>query len=349
MKMIAEHSPATLSRRLLAATLLLTLPMLVMAQHHDAHGGDHHAHHTTDQPAAASSAADRHAMHGMEPAVTTDHAHMQHAPTEPAPAMDHAAMHGAPVAAPHAHGAATAGAPSAATARGTRSPDYSDGIGHSKMPGMHMIDNRALGMLRVDQLEAIHGRDVNGQAWEVQGWYGNDNDKLWLRSEGERHDGRVEDADVELLWNHAIAPFWDTQLGVRQDLGDGPQRRWASFGIQGLAPYWFELQATAYLGPSGRTAARLRAEYELLFTQRLILQPEVELNLHGRNDPATRTGQGLSDATLGLRLRYEIRREFAPYIGVVWIHRFGTSADYARQAGERATDRQFVAGVRFWF
>lgn len=389
MKMLVDHSPITRSCRLLAASLLLALPLLATAQSADTPATGHHAHGTMHEPASATkSGTDPHAMHGVQvpaPGASThgadhaymhgmppasaskvDHHAMHGAPADSAPAashgmdhgtmhgMDHGAMHGAAHApASHAHSAADAKPMShkhgSATPAGTRSPDYSDGIGPGKMPGMHMIDKRPLATLRVDQLEAIHGRGVNGQAWEVQGWYGNDDDKLWLRSEGERHDGRVEDAEVELLWNHAIAPFWDTQLGVRQDLGDGPQRRWAAFGIQGLAPYWFELQATAYLGPSGRTAARLRAEYELLFTQRLILQPELELNLHGRNDPATRTGQGLSDATLGLRLRYEIRREFAPYIGVVWIHRFGTSADYARQAGERATDRQFVAGVRFWF
>ena len=229
-----------------------------------------------------------------------------------------------------------------------RSPDYSDGLGHGSMQGMEMADELPLGMLLIDRLEAFHGRDGDGQSWEAEGWYGDDRNKLWLRSEGEAGDGRIGEGQVEALWSHAAAAFWDTQLGVRQDVGNGPHRTWAAFGIQGLAPYWFELQATGYLGPSGRTAARFRAEYELLFTQRLILQPEFELNLYGRNDPATRSGQGLSDATLGLRLRYEIRRGFAPYIGVVWTHRHGTSADYARQDGEPATDRQLVAGVRFW-
>lgn len=335
-------------------------------------GTDPHAMHGAQAPAAATSTygADHAHMHHMTPAPASqaDHHAMHSVPADATPAaphaMDHDAMHGVdhaatrgakhamPAATPHAHGAAAEPMPHAhgATAPvGTRSPDYSDGIGHSNMPGTHMLDNQPLAMLRVDQLEATHGRHINGQAWVVQGWYGNDDDKLWLRSEGQRQRGRVEDAEVELLWNHAIAPFWDTQLGLRQDLGDGPQRQWAAFGIQGLAPYWFELEATAYVGSSGRTAARLHAEYELLFTQRLILQPEFELNLHGRNDAATRTGRGLSDTKLGLRLRYEVRRELAPYIGVVWTHRYGASAGYARQDGEPATDRQFVAGVRFWF
>lgn len=230
-----------------------------------------------------------------------------------------------------------------------RSPDYSDGIGYAHMPGMDMRDDAALSKVMVDRLEAFHGRDGNGQQWEMQAWYGNDIDKLWLRSEGERSAGALEEADIEVLWSHAVAAFWDTQLGVRQDFGEGPSRTWAAFGIQGLAPYWFEVEATAYVGSSGRTAARLGVSYELLFTQRLILEPELEANLYGKGDPARDIGSGLSDMRLGLRLRYEIRRRFAPYVGIAWTHRFGASADYARADGEPVTDRQWVAGVRWWF
>jgi copper resistance protein B len=204
-------------------------------------------------------------------------------------------------------------------------------------------------MLLVDQLEAFHGRDGNGQSWEAEGWYGNDADKLWLRSEGEHSGGRLEDSELEALWNHAVATFWSTQLGVRHDFGAGPKREWAAFGVQGLAPYWFEIEATAYAGSSGRTAARLRADYELLFTQRWILQPELEVNFHGKSDPARGIGDGLTDAKLGLRLRYEIRREFAPYIGVVWVRRFGATADFARDEHQAVFDQQWVAGVRIWF
>ncbi|MGH8160229.1 MAG: copper resistance protein B [Rhodanobacter sp.] len=269
----------------------------------------------------------------------------------PPMAMDHAAMPGMDQgAAPAAdHDTMPAMDNSSATATSTRSPDYSDGIGHTSMPGMDMLDSQPLGMLLIDQLELTDGRYTTGQAWDVEGWYGNDSDKLWLRSEGDSNNGRIGEGDVEALWSHAIAPFWDSQLGVRQDVGEGPHRQWAAFGVQGLAPYWFELEATAYAGPSGRAAARLRAEYELLFTQRLILQPEFELNLYGRDDPASRVGSGLSDTQLGLRLRYEISRQFAPYIGLVWMHRYGRTADYARQDGQPLMDRQFVAGVRIWF
>lgn len=212
---------------------------------------------------------------------------------------------------------------------------------------MQMHDDAAFGMLELDQFE--HAVDGNGAAaWEVEAWYGRDFDKLWLRSEGERETGHL-DARTELFWDHAFAGFWDWQLGARHDSGLGKTRDWAAFGVQGLAPYWIAIEATAYVGEQGRTAARLRAEYELLLTQRLVLQPELELNLYGRSDAQRDVGAGLSDAAFGLRLRYEIRREFAPYVGVVWTHRFGDAADIARAAGRYAADTQLVAGVRLWF
>ncbi|BBD80164.1 copper resistance protein B [Aerosticca soli] len=232
-----------------------------------------------------------------------------------------------------------------------RDPDYSAGVDYGPTNGidMAMDDNARITMLLVDQLEAFHGKDGNGQQWEIEGWYGNDYDKLWLRTEGERSGGKLDDGSIEAFWNHTIATFWSTQLGVRTDAGEGPNRQWAAFGIQGLAPYWFELEATGYVGPSGRTAARVRAEYELFFTQRLILQPEVEANAYGKSDPARHLGSGLSDASLGLRLRYEFNRQFAPYVGVVWTRRFGGTADFAREDGQGLFDRQWVAGFRIWF
>ncbi|MEO8810446.1 MAG: copper resistance protein B [Rhodanobacter sp.] len=231
---------------------------------------------------------------------------------------------------------------------GARSPDYSDGVGYGSM-NAHLAGNDAIGKLLIDQLEVFDGRDGHGQSWELGGWYGSDENKLWIRSEGERSAGKVQDGDAEVLWNHAIAAYWGTQLGVRHDFGVGPGRSWAAFGVEGLAPYWFELEATGYAGSSGRTAARFRINHDVLFTQRLILTPELEANLYGRNDPARGIGSGLSDIQLGLRLRYEIRREFAPYIGINWIRRFGNTAEYARAEGEHTLDRQIVAGLRIWF
>jgi copper resistance protein B len=230
-----------------------------------------------------------------------------------------------------------------------RSPDYSDGIEYGPMKGMDMADNAPLGMLLIDQLEYTNGKDADGFSWEAEGWYGNDANKLWIRTEGDRSGGKLEDADLEAFWNHTVATFWSTQLGLRQDFGEGPARTWTAFGVQGLAPYWFELEATAYAGDAGRTAARLRAEYELLITQRLIFQPDFEVNLYGKDDPARRIGSGLSDAQLGLRLRYEFSRQFAPYIGINWIRRVGTTADYAREDHQPLLDRQILVGIRFWF
>ena len=217
------------------------------------------------------------------------------------------------------------------------------------MQNMDMHDNARYSMLLVDQLEFSHGHGGNGPAWEAEAWYGNDSDKLWLRSEGEGSHRRIERGDLEALWGHAVSAFWNTQLGVRHDLGLGPHRNWAALGVDGLAPSWFELEATGYLSNQGRVAARLRAEYTLRFTQRLMLQPEFEINLYSKDDPAQRIGSGVSDTQLGLRLRYEITRQFAPYVGVVWSRRFATTATFARADRERVFDRQFVAGIRFWF
>ncbi len=230
-----------------------------------------------------------------------------------------------------------------------RSSDYSDGVGHRSMQGMDMDDNALVGMLLIDKFETFSSRDAHGQSWEAQGWYGNDANKLWFRTEGERSGGKLEEGDIEILWNHSLAAFWSTQLGIRQDLGESPRRSWAAFGLQGLAPYWFELEATGYVGPSGRAAARLRAEYELLFTQRLILQPEAEINLYSKSDPEHQIGSGFSDMQLGLRLRYEIRRQFAPYVGINWIRRLGNTANYARQNHQPVLDHQIVFGLRVWF
>ena len=212
---------------------------------------------------------------------------------------------------------------------------------------MQMNDDAAFGMVKFDQLERAFDSG-NPASWEGDAWYGGDFDKVWLRSEGEHDDGRL-DAKTELFWDHAFATFWDWQLGARHDSGLGADRDWAAFGVRGIAPYWFDVEATAYAGEQGRTAFRLRTEYVVLFTQRLILQPELEMNLYGKDDPQREVGSGLSDAQFGLRLRYEIRREFAPYVGLVWQRRFGDAARFARIDRHDATEAQVVAGIRFWF
>jgi copper resistance protein B len=231
-----------------------------------------------------------------------------------------------------------------------RDPDaYAEGTKHAHLPGNEMNDEARFGRVLFDKLEYAKGDGEHGQNIDVEAWYGNDWDKLWLKAEGERRDGQLQSLRKEALWDHAIAPFWSTQLGVRHDTGGGDSRTWAAFGVRGLAPYWFDTTATAYLRSGGALAARINVRYELLFTQRLILEPEVEANLYSKDDPARGIGSGLSDFQLGARLRYEIRRQFAPYIGVTWARSLGDTADYVRARGERTKTFQVVGGVRLWF
>lgn len=210
-------------------------------------------------------------------------------------------------------------------------------------------DDPLLGKVLIDQLEVRDANENKPLVLDGQAWIGKDLQKLWFKAEVERAGSETEEAELQALYSQAIAPFWDVQVGVRQDFQPTPNRSWAVIGLQGLAPYFFEIDTALFIGESGRTALRLEAEYELLFTQRLILTPELEVNLYAQNDADLGTGSGLSDIEAGLRLRYEIRREFAPYIGVNWSKRFGNSADFARSAGEDIDDFQWVIGVRAWF
>ncbi|WP_454734100.1 MULTISPECIES: copper resistance protein B [Cupriavidus] len=217
------------------------------------------------------------------------------------------------------------------------------------MPGDTMADDDIYYQVLFDRLEYVKAPGGSGLSWDVLAWVGKDLNRLWFKSEGSRLYGKTEEARAEALWGHAFATFWDWQLGVRQDFGNGPPRTWAAFGVQGLAPYWFDVEATAYVGSSGRAGARVRTTYDIRFTQRLLLTPEFEANAYSKADEARGIGNGISDLKIGLRLRYEIRRQFAPYIGVVWGKKLGNTADLARAAGERTTDKQIVAGVRIWF
>jgi copper resistance protein B len=210
-------------------------------------------------------------------------------------------------------------------------------------------DNGIFHFVQLNRLEAFDADGGNGLEWEGQAWIGRDRNKLWLRSEGERVDGHTESADLEALYGRAIAPWWDVVAGVRHDFKPGASQDFAAIGVMGVAPYKFEVEATAYVGQGGQTAARLEAEYELLLTNRLILQPLVEVNAYGQNDARRSIGSGLSTTEAGVRLRYEITRQFAPYIGVVREWSFGRTADFRRDEGETANDTRVVAGVRLWF
>lgn len=204
-------------------------------------------------------------------------------------------------------------------------------------------------LILADRLETRNadGRDVS--SWDMRAWVGHSLNRLWIRTEGERRSDTTERADLQLLWGHSIGRWWDIVAGVRQDFRPGPTQSWTAFGVQGLAPYRFELEATAYVGEGGRTSARLGAEYDVLITNRLILQPLIEINWYGKGDPARGFGPGLSSAETGLRLRYEFRREVAPYIGLVREGTFGGTADLLRAAGGDTRDTRLVAGIRLWF
>jgi copper resistance protein B len=232
---------------------------------------------------------------------------------------------------------------------------YSDGYtlteGPYAQPGprqLKLADEHAFWSVLGDRLE--YQEDSDSTVYDIQAWYGTTYNRFVIKAEGDIADGTLEESSTELLWGHALNAYFDTQLGVRLDQYDeGKGRQWLAFGVQGLAPYWFELDVTAYVGDDGRTALSAEAEYELLLTQRLILQPRAELNLYGKDDAENGLGSGLSDLAVGLRLRYEFSRQFAPYIGVEWTDTYGDTADYRRAAGEDTSDTQFVAGLRFWF
>jgi copper resistance protein B len=210
-------------------------------------------------------------------------------------------------------------------------------------------DNPVVTKVMFDQLELHNEEDANPLVVEAQAWIGKDINKFWLKTDFEKRDGDIEEAEIQALYSRAIAPYWDLQIGIRHDIKPTPTSTWGVLGVQGLAPYFFEMDAALFVGESGKTALRIAAEYELLFTQKLILSPEIEVNLYGQNDWETGVGSGLSDITAGLRLRYEIKREFAPYIGVNWSKKFGATADMTKLKGEAASDTTLVAGVRMWF
>jgi copper resistance protein B len=217
-------------------------------------------------------------------------------------------------------------------------------------PAGHSVHDSVLNYyLLADKLEWQDADDGSALAWDLSGWIGGDIDRLWIRSEGERVNGKTEDAEIQALWGHAISPWWDVVTGVRQDFKPGAPQTWAALGLQGMALYNFETEATAFIGEGGQTAARLEGDYDILLTNRLILQPTAELNVYGKNDPQRGIGSGLSNTEAGLRLRYEIRREFAPYIGVTWNRTYGKTADYAADEGEDRSEARLVVGVRMWF
>lgn len=213
----------------------------------------------------------------------------------------------------------------------------------------HAIHDRQLNsFVLFDQLEWQPGTAPRA-TWDMNGWVGYDRSRVWMRSEGDAASGSVERGELQLLYGRALRRWWDVVAGARQDFAPGGSQTWAALGIQGLAPYWFEVEATAFVGAGGRTHLRLESEYELFVTNRLTLQPRLEAQIYGKEDPERGQGKGLSEAELGLRLRYIVRRELAPYVGVTWQRKFFDSAKMARAAGEASGGARAAIGLRLWF
>ncbi|MXO48097.1 copper resistance protein B [Erythrobacter vulgaris] len=329
--------------------------------HADAHSGVDHSqmdhsqmdngemqgmdHSTMDHSAMDHSKMDHSKMEGM------DHSTMGHENTQlpEQPPIGHGAMgHGAMDMTPIPDGPPPASA-------GSGPPRAADAIwGADAMRASRNALRTENGGMNVfwfqgDRAEYRAREGGDGYLWDVQGYYGGDTDKFWFKSEGEGVFGeQVESAEIQGLWSHAIGPWWDLQAGVRQDL-TGPERTHAVIGVQGLAPYTFEVDAAAFLSNKGDITASIEAELDQRITQRLLLQPRAEVSLSAQDIPELGIGAGLDSVELGLRLRYEIAREFAPYIGVEQEWKVGQSADYAHLAGEDPSMTNYVLGVRFWF
>lgn len=280
---------------------------------------------------AASTHEHQHAHgHAMPPATAMpksphDHSHMQHMPQHSSTPM------------------------SKTPADTERDPHaYADGFAVNAL-GSHDMHEHALATVIVDRLESVTAQEPTYLTYDWQAAYGYTFDKLLLRAEGQIAAGQFQEARNELLWSHAISAFWDSQLGIRYDSGKGTDRGWLALGIQGLAPYWIYVEATFYVNPQGRTAFRLETEYDLLITQKLILQPRVELNFYSIADASRAITSGLSNVEAGLRLRYEILRELAPYVGLEWAGRLGANSPELQEQNLASDEYRLVAGVHFWY
>ena len=324
--------------------------------------------HCTPAGSAATPRHDHHSAHGAHApgaqgnACSPEHAAMGHctpAGSTAASRHDHPSAHGAH--APAAQGNACSPEHAARGHCASASPE----LPREPVPGVTPADRAAAfpvlahgdhahgpahyAMVKFDRFEAWDGRGTRGQAWEGSASVGGDIHRLWLRSSGERSAGTTTRASAELQVSRAAARWWDLVAGVRHDFRPAASRTRAVIGVQGIAPYQFEVSALAYFGDGGGMTAKLEAEYDMRFSNRLVLQPLLELELHSQDDPARGTGSGLSKAEAGLRLRYEFSRRFAPYVGLVHERSFGATARSHEADGEAARDTRVVAGVRFWF
>jgi len=333
-------------RRMRAFVVALAMQALAHYAHaappeEDAHAGPQTGQGTAVHPADHDGDGQAAMDHGPPDRIGMDHPAMRHGRADHR-VMDHAAndakkdthaAHHAPPRTPIPR--VTAADRAAAVPPAGGHPAHDDGI---------------FSYVRFDRLETWNADPGTGIEWAGQAWIGTDLDRLWLRSEGERVRGTTQRADYEALYGHAISPWWNAVVGIRHDVSHGTTQDLAAVGLSGMAPYRFDVAVTAYAGAAGQAGARVEIANEALLTNRLILQPLLEVDAWTRDDRARGIGSGLSTMEAGLRLRYEITRRFAPYIGIVCERAFGATARFRRAAGEDgAFDTRFVAGVRIWF
>jgi len=238
------------------------------------------------------------------------------------------------------------------TGEGIKKYADDDDAGAQKNFGVQPVhDNEVFAVFSADRFEYRTGDEDDILLWDVQAWVGEDYNKLWFESEGawSVEAEKFEEVQTELFYSRNIATFWDLRIGARHDFEPDPSRTFAALGVQGLAPLWFEIDATVYLSEDGDLSAALEAEYDLLLSQRLILQPRFEAGAGSDEVREYGEGAGIRDIELGVRLRYEIHRKFAPYLGVSWHRLLGETEDFAEAAGKDTDMVSWICGVRFWF
>ena len=223
---------------------------------------------------------------------------------------------------------------------------------HAGSPLHEMAWGRATFVL-AEVLDFVPGEDARPLLYDLLAWSGGSTHRLWLKAEGSLATvGQESSGEYQALYGRMISPYWDAQFGARVDLrtagGTTRSRAGAVVGVQGVAPGWFELEPVLFVSSEGKAAAAFTASYDLYFTQRLVLQPRLEAAASLQDDPDFGTAAGLTNGSLALRARWEIRREFAPYVGVLWERQFGGTADLSRAAGDSPGATLLVVGLRFW-
>ena len=322
--------------------------------------GMDHSQMQHDVPATASTSTDPHAGHSMpdtaQPASQKmpGQSHAGHAPEQSSEDQhaghDRSAMPGMSMSSgssgsmQHQHG-------SSQSRQNARSPDYSQGRGYGPLHPPHMMADDILYGVRINSLEWTRDKDSQNKGFASAGtfWLGTDANRAVLDWElgGEK---QLDDASVQLAWRRPLSTFWNYDIGLRSDYQrEGADRQWLALNLNGFAPYRFEVNATALVGDKGRTALKLDADYDLRITQRLVLQPEVSASLYGKNDPAMNRGAGLSDISTAFRLRYDINRQFAPYLGFQYTRYVGKTADLLQAGNQKDSLSQLMAGIRWWF